>query len=205
MISTKNIFNKFWKNIADLILNHRIKWLTTIGLVTVFMIYEITKLELSYELPKFLPQTDASFKLYEDFKARYGEDGNVMVIAFDNKNVYDLATFNEWYDLSKKLKTLDGIKNVLSVSSLMKIKRNDSLKKFDFIPIVKNRPHIQAEVDSIKSQIQNLPFYDGFIYNGNAQLMAVTFDQAKMNSKGRISISLKVFKSSCYCFYCLYL
>ncbi len=192
MISTKNIFNKFWKNIADLILNHRIKWLTTIGLVTVFMIYQITKLELSYELPKFLPQTDASFKLYENFKARYGEDGNVMVIAFDNKNVFELATFNEWYDLSKKLKTLDGIKNVLSVSSLMKIQRNDALKKFDFIPIVKNRPLIQAEVDSIKSQIQNLPFYDGFIYNGNAQLMAVTFDQAKMNSKGRIALSLQI-------------
>ncbi len=192
MISTKNIFNKFWKNIADLILNHRIKWLATIGLVTVFMIYQITKLELSYELPKFLPQTDASFKLYEDFKAKYGEDGNVMVIAFDNKDVYDLTTFNEWYDLSKKLKTLDGIKNVLSVSSLMKIQRNDSLKKFDFIPIVKARPLIQAEVDSIKSQIQNLPFYDGFIYNGNAQLMAVTFDQAKMNSKGRIALSLQI-------------
>lgn len=192
MISTKYIFNKFWKNIADLILNHRIKWLTTIGLVTIFMMYEITKLELSYELPKFLPQTDASFKLYEEFKDRYGEDGNVMVIAFDSKDVYDLENFNGWYDLSKKLKTLDGIKNVLSVSSLMKISRNDSLKKFDFIPLVKTRPKLQAEVDSIKSQIQNLPFYDGFIYNGNAQLMAVTFDQTKMNSKGRIALSLQI-------------
>ena len=110
----KNVFSGCWNKIADLILNHRLKLLSLIGLITLFMVYQITRLELSYELPKILPQTDDSFKLYEDFKKQFGEDGNVMVIAIESDKIYDLKTFNAWYDLNQSIKEINGVKNVLS-------------------------------------------------------------------------------------------
>lgn len=192
MSKKTKIFSKFWKNIAELILNHRIKWLSGIGIITLFMGYQISQLELSYELPKILPQNDESFQLYEDFKARYGEDGNVMVIAFKSKKVNDLATYNAWYSLSKEIKGIKGIKNVLSIANLFEVVKNDSVKKFDFKPVVAEMPKTQVELDSIFKKINRLPFYDGFVYNGDAQLMAVTFDQTMLNSKDRITLSIKV-------------
>src|SRR5690606_20510992 len=57
-----------------------------------------------------------------------------------------------------------------------------------------NKPTTQAEVDSIKATIEKYPFYKGFIYSvdGQAHLMAVTFDQDKMNSKGRIATTEQI-------------
>ena len=119
------LFAGFWKSVAGLILNHRLKFLSLIGLITVFMGYQITGLELSYELPKILPQNDESFKVYEDFKKQFGEDGNVMVIAIESDKIYELGVFGDWYDLTQKIKDIEGIKNVLSVASLAEIQKNE--------------------------------------------------------------------------------
>lgn len=184
-----NLFSGFWKSVAGLILNHRLKFLSLIGLITVFMGYQITGLELSYELPKILPQNDDSFKVYEDFKKQFGEDGNVMVIAIESDKIYELGVFGGWYDLTQKIKGIEGIKNVLSVASLAEIQKNEIEKKFEFKPLLTTKPSTQVELDSLKSKISSLPFYEGLVYQGNAHIMAVTFDQTKLNSKDRILLS----------------
>lgn len=198
LIKNSPFLSSFWKRISGLILDNRLTWLSLVGIVTIFMGYMASRLELSYELAKILPQTDPNFKLYEDFKARYGEDGNVMVIAIETDKIYELGVFNGWYDLSRKIKSLDGIKNVASNANLFEIVRNDSLKKFDFRAIAPTRPTQQWEVDSIHAKILNYPFYKGFVFSNDekAHLMAVTFDQAKMNSKGRIATTEAIQKEA---------
>ncbi|UBM59827.1 MMPL family transporter [Marinilongibacter aquaticus] len=163
-------------------------------MITVFFAYETTQLQLSYELAKILPQTDKHFQIYEKFKARYGEDGNVMVIAIKSREIYELDIFNDWYDLSRDIKDIPGIKNVASVTNLFQIKKNEEEKKFDFVPISPTRPKTQAEVDSIAYKVKSIPFYKGFIYSDDeeAQLMAVTFEQAEMNSKNRIGTTEEI-------------
>jgi predicted RND superfamily exporter protein len=184
-----NLFAGFWKAVASLILNHRLKLLLAVGLVTAFMGYQITRLELSYELPKILPRDDESFKIYDDFKKQFGEDGNVMVIAIESNKIYDLPVFVDWYDLTQKISGFEGIKNVLSVASLAEIQKNEKDKKFEFKPLLTAKPKTQIELDTLKSKISNLLFYEGLVYQGNAHIMAVTFDQDKLNSKDRISLS----------------
>jgi uncharacterized protein len=184
----------FWKNLATNILNNRIPWLVIIAIITAFMGYMASQLQLSYELPKILPQNDENYQKYEEFKARYGEDGDVMVIAIKTDEIYELETFNKWYDLARDIKKVDGVKNVASNTNLFEIKPNEIQKKFDFIPISPERPTTQAEVDSIKLTIAKYPFYRGFLFSedGSAHLMAVTFDQEKMNSKSRMAITQSV-------------
>jgi predicted RND superfamily exporter protein len=184
----------FWYNISKIILKNRRSWLIFLTLITVLMAYEASQIQMSYELARILPQTDDNYKLYEDFKKRFGEDGNVMVIAIESDKIYELSVFNQWYDLTKSVKSIEGIKNVVSNANLFEIVRNDSLMRFDFKPLVSQRPTSQAEVDSIRKKIANFPFYKGFVYSteGHAYLMAITFDQAKLNSKGRITITREI-------------
>lgn len=184
----------FWYNISKVILKNRRIWLTVIFFTTIFMAYMASQITMSYELARILPKSDENFKIYEDFKKRFGEDGNVMVIAIETDKIYELNTFNEWYDLNKKIKSIEGIKNVVSNANLFSVARDDSSKKFIFPPIVPHKPTTQAEVDTVKAKIARLPFYKGVIYSteGNAHLMAITFDQGKLNSKGRITISREV-------------
>ncbi|CAH0995271.1 hypothetical protein EMA8858_01391 [Emticicia aquatica] len=184
----------FWYNLSKLILKNRRTWLALLFVTTIFMGFMASKITMSYELARILPKSDENFKIYEDFKKRFGEDGNVMVIAIESDKIYQLETFNQWYDLGKKIKNIDGIKNVLSNANLFGIEKDSIDKKFNFPPLVATRPTTQAEIDTLKAKIDRLPFYKGVIYSneGNAHLMAVTFDQKKLNSKGRITISKEI-------------
>lgn len=161
-----------------------------IGVTTVFMGYMATKIQLSYDFARILPESDPDFKAYESFKKKFGEDGSVMVLGVEDKNFYELSKFRDWYTLGDEIKALDGIEAVVSVSRLYTVQRNDSLQKFDVVPIVSKIPSTQSEVDSIRDAINNLPFYKNFIQNSEtgATLMAITFDRAKLNTKNRIAV-----------------
>ena len=180
----------FWNRLSTSILKNRVALVIGTLLATVFMGFQASHIQLSYELAKILPKTDPDSKLYESFKARYGEDGNVMVVNIESDSMYQLPFFTDWYRLNQDIRHITGIKDVVSNANLFRIVRNDSLERFQFLPIIKTPPTTQAEVDSVRSSIKLLPFYRGFVSDSadRAHLMAITFDQSKLNTKGRIEI-----------------
>ncbi len=185
-----------FQNFSTLILRYRIYFLIALGLLTAFFSWHATKNELSYVYAQALPEKDSAAVEYEVFKKLYGEDASVMVIGFSDKNFYTLKKFNAWYDVGQKIKTVAGVKEVVSVATLYDMKRNDSLSRFDFVPILKQKPQSQAEVDSIHKKISSLPFYEGLIFNSdsNTTLMGITFDKKHLNSADRITISHEIQK-----------
>jgi len=184
-----------WGAIAKIILRNRIVILLILLAITIFMGWQASKIELSYQFAKPLPQDDQAMLDYNSFKKMFGEDGNVMVIGLQDSNLFELSKFNYYYDLVNDIKQINGIKQVLSVSNLYNIYKNDSLKKFQFLQIINKKPNSQQELDSIKKVIYSLPFYNGLVINkkSNATVMAITFDDKKLNSKARIEI-VKVIK-----------
>jgi len=179
-----------WKKFASLLLRNKLIFTAIILLISGFMGYEASKIELSYEFAKILPDNDPTFIDYKNFKKQFGEDGNVMVVGFQDKDFFTLNKFNDWFHLSKSIKIINGIKEVLSVPTTFKIVRNDSLEKMEFQPLISKIPTSQAEVDSIKTTFLNMPFYDGLVYNkkNGAVLMAITFNKTSLNSKRRLDI-----------------
>jgi predicted RND superfamily exporter protein len=182
--------NRFWSSLSHFILNHRVALLLTLAVVTVGMGFVASRVRLSYELVKILPASDPNFQVYEAFKKRYGEDGNVLVAGVSTPNMYRLDFFRDWCALSDRIKRMEGIKDVLSNADLYEVVRNDSLKRFDFKPLLTHPPTSQAGVDSVRRRIAALPFYKGFIFSddGQAHLMAITFDQKTLNDKNRIAV-----------------
>lgn len=179
-----------WKFLSNKILRNRITFIIGLVLGTLYMGYEASKIELSYEFAKILPDDDSTFIDYQYFKKVFGEDGSVMVIGMEDKNLYSLDHFNDWYKLGNDIKNLKGIQNVLSVANLYNISRNDSLNKFDFTQIVTSPLLNQTQADSLNAVIHNLPFYKGILFNEEtgATLMAITFKKSDLNSKRRIEL-----------------
>ena len=179
-----------WSKFAGLILRNKITFTSAVLVLTLFMAYQANLMELSYVYPKILPADDPTFIEYQEFKDQFGEDGNVMVLGFEDKQLFTLNKFNDWYHLSKAIKIINGIKDVLSVPTAYKLELNDSLSKFEFKPLISKIPGSQADVDSIKADFEKLKFYDGIIYNKElgATLMAITFTKKSLDSKRRIEI-----------------
>jgi uncharacterized protein len=161
-----------------------------IGLITAFMGYKAFDIRLSYDFAKILPESDPDYIAYDNFKKTFGEDGSVMVIGVEDKNFFQLQKFNDWWKLGQDIKKIDGIEAVISVAGIYSIKKNEELRKFDLFPLVKGPLKTQEELDSVRTLIEGLPFYKGFIYNPStgASVMAITFDKAKLNTKNRITI-----------------
>nr|MBA3665311.1 MMPL family transporter [Bacteroidota bacterium] len=179
-----------WRIFSGALLRNKLAFTLGVFLITLFMGYNASKMELSYEFAKILPDSDSTFIQYQDFKKQFGEDGSVMVLGFEDKNFFTLNKFNDWYHLSKTFKIINGIKEIISVPTVYKIVKNDSLEKLEFKPLISKIPVTQAEVDSIKKEFLQLPFYEGIVYNkeSGANLMAITFNKTSLNSKRRLEI-----------------
>lgn len=179
-----------WGSIAKIILRNRVLLLIILSVITMFMGWQASRIELSYEFVKPLPKGDKAMVDYDSFKKMFGEDGSVMVIGLQDSTLFRLEKFNGWYNLAQNIKNVNGVKEVLSVANLYNITRNDSLKKFQFRHILDHKPRTQEELDSVKKEIFSLPFYEGLALNKetNTTLMAITFDDKKLNSKARIEI-----------------
>lgn len=176
-----------WNFIVRFILKYRLVILIILGLLTAFFGYQATKVEMSYELPKMLPGSDSVNIEHEQFKKIFGEDGNVIFIGIQDKNMFQLSEFNDMFDLTTNLKLIDGVKEVVSTTKLFNLAKDTINKKFTFNPIVKKKPESQKEVDSIKNVIYNIPFYDKLMFNKDSHvyLMALTMNKIKFDKKGR--------------------
>ena len=179
-----------WNKIATYIIRYRLMWVALVLVSTIFMAFEASKIELSYNFARILPSNDPVEKEYQQFRKLFGEDGSVMVIGWQDPQLFELNKFRDWCKLSQQIRETPGIKSVLSLSNVYKAVRNDSLRQFDFAPVIKQIPSTQPEVDSLKKEILNLPIYEGLVLNSksNATLMVVTFNDKDLNSKRRLTI-----------------
>lgn len=183
-----------WQFVVRLILRNRITILIIIGLLTLFMGYQGSKVTMSYEMARMLPEDDTANVEYENFKKQFGQDGSVIFIAIQDPDLFTITHYSDWFDLSYDLLEMEGVQQVISCARLFHLSRNDSLKKFDFKPIITEKPTNQAFIDSVKQIIYNLPLYEGRLFNKetNVNLMMITLEKEVLNSKARIGLVHKI-------------
>ncbi|MBC8315157.1 MAG: MMPL family transporter [Bacteroidetes bacterium] len=179
-----------WTFLVRLILRNRLQILIVIFAVTAYMSFMGREVKLSYEMTRILPASDTTYIIYENFKKQFGEDGSVLFIGIQDTNLFQMSEFSDWYDLSEKIKRIAGVEEVVSITRLYNLVKNDSLKKFEFVPLMPRKPASQAQIDSLKNLIYSLPFYEGLVLNKETgvTLIAVTLDNRLLNTKKRIGL-----------------
>lgn len=184
-----------WESIASIILRNRILILGLIGVVTIFMGYEGSKVKETYKFGGILPKDDSTYIEYEKFLNQFGEDGNAVVLGLQGEELFELDHFNAWYDLGNDIKNLEGIDSVFSIAHVFDLVKNEELERFDLKRVIEKRPETQEEVDLIREKVQSLPFYDGLLYNDSSQasLMMVFVNAEKFNSEARGDVMERLF------------
>lgn len=179
-----------WVFIVRHILRNRLGNLIGIALLTVFMAYNAFHIQLSYESGSLLPASDSATITYNEFSKRFGKEDGVFFIAVEDKDFFQLEKYNDWYDLTTNIRKVNGVQEVISITRLYHLVKNDSIKKFDFKPVCDHKPSSQAEVDSLKNTIYSLHFYDGLLYNKKTgvHLMAITLEESKLRTKDRVDL-----------------
>lgn len=151
------------------------------------MAWKASFVKLSYTGSKILPKTDSAFIQYNHFKSQFGEDGNMMVIGISSANLMSKELFSDWGILANELQAIEGINQVLSVANLFDLQKDTTNKRFVLKQLHEGPVLSDTEMDSIKTRINELPFYQGLIYNKESQatLMAINFDHKILNTPQR--------------------
>ena len=179
-----------WIKIAGILLRNRVAFIIGVLLITVFMGFQIPKVEMSYEYSNLLPATDSAYLDYLDFHEKFGQEGNVMVFAIQDNDFYQLDKMNDWISMCDSLKALHGIVALVDITHSFNLHKDTLNKKFDIRPIFPNHIKNQQELDSLVNIIENLPFYDGTLFNKTKDIygMMVSVSADVMNSPARVGL-----------------
>jgi uncharacterized protein len=179
-----------WRRIGQFILKYRLLLLVILVVVTAFMGYMASKVQLSYDFSRAIPIDNPKYKAYQEFKKKFGEDGNLLVLGIQTDKLFTEGVFNKYADLQRKLKQVKGVDDIISIPTAVNLVKNPETEKLGAEIIFADKNLSQAEIDSASAIFLNLPFYKGLLYNSSSKawLMGVRINKELMASKERLGI-----------------
>jgi predicted RND superfamily exporter protein len=77
-----------WNAIATFCIRNRFVLLIVLGLMTGVFGYYATKVKMTYDNAKIIPNDDPDHQDYLKFKQMFGEDGNILVIGVQSSKIF---------------------------------------------------------------------------------------------------------------------
>ena len=187
-----------WGSLARFILKNRWVLLTLLLLTTVFMGYHASKVQLSYEFTRAIPTDNPKYTDYQDFRKKFGEDGNLMVVGVQTDKFFDAAFFNDYAALVSSIKKVGSVEDVLSVPFATNLVKDTVGDKLAAVPVFPATPVSQQQLDTASAVFGSLPFYNGLLYNASTRsyLMGIRINKEVLNSKRRNVVIAEILKLS---------
>jgi len=158
------------------------------------MFYEAKQIQLNYEFANAIPTDHPKYIAYQQFRKKFGEDGNLLVIGIQTDKLFQEKIFNDYTQLGADLKKVQGVEDIISATSAINLVKNEEAEKFIPQNIFGNGPLSQVHIDSLKNVFLHLPFYRGLLYNPetNAWLLGVHINRAILASKKREEVVAQI-------------
>ncbi|WP_300602536.1 MMPL family transporter [Niabella sp.] len=176
-----------WKQSGRFILKYRYLSLFLLAAITAISGFWASKVGLSYEFSKAIPTNHPVNIAYQDFKKKYGEDGNLLVAGIQTEQLFSEKTFNAYLQLQTDLKKIPGVEDVISVPTAINLVKDSASEKLTVKRIFPDGPLNQARIDTGAAVFKRLPFYQGLLYNPatHAYLMGLRMNKQVINSAKR--------------------
>jgi predicted RND superfamily exporter protein len=180
-----------WNHIAQFVIKNRLSLIVVIGLITAFMGYKASKVEMSYEFARTVPPNDPEMIYFNQFKSQFGEDGNIVAIGLKDSVFYKLGNFRQFHNLSETVKNIPGVNGVVSLPVIKMIVKDTVNKKFYSESIFSSDIATQQQLDSALVIARNQNIYMDRIVNteNGAVMMLVSVNKEVMNSAKRVGLT----------------
>ncbi len=184
----KWINTRFWESVARLILRNRIVFLLAILGTTFLLSTQWSNIRFSFTEANLLPDNHPFNTFYQEFLDRFSEEGNLIVLAVQDEAFFEPEKLAAWAALGDSLVASPSTENVVDISRLTQLKRNDRKKVFEVAPLPYQRPKTQAEASALKEWLyKQQPLYDGLLFNQETGVIqtAIYLKTAVVNSGER--------------------
>jgi predicted RND superfamily exporter protein len=164
------------KKLCLFLLRNKLAFVLLIIATTLFMAWFASKnLRLTYQISRLLPEEHPSNVQYEAFKEAFGQEGNIILVAIPRDSLFHQAKYFVAFEaLRKSIDSLRVYKDSLTSDGIQKIALHP-------VKVVVGETHLpkltskdekfvfawfdNQNLDSLKKDIENYPFYKGLIYS----------------------------------------
>lgn len=178
----------FWNTVARFILRNRILIIVLLIASTIFLSSHWSKMRFSHTEANLLPDKDSINLEYQGFLEKFGDEGNLIVIATKDADLFTPEKYSAWVQLADSLEKYPEVAYSIGLGNLQKLKKNETDKTFEFVPAFPKDPNNTEELAAYKKQLfEELPFYEGLVYSkkSNTVQTAIYLDKAIVNQKER--------------------
>ena len=151
------------------------------------MAFQARDVKMAYNFNTAVPSTNVNYQYFQDFKEKFGEDGNILVLGVKDSALYQVDNFNSYRILSLEIQKTDGISNVISLGNLQEIIKNPTDRSFELKDLIEEEPKTQRELELLLEKVVDLKFYTGQLLNpeNGATLILINMDREVLNSSKR--------------------
>ncbi|HPF93685.1 MAG TPA: hypothetical protein PLV65_07100, partial [Tenuifilaceae bacterium] len=121
-----------FQHIARLILRNRLLIIIAVGLVTLFMGYNISSLKFYFEPTPLLPKNDSLLQQQRAFNKIFGKGENLMIIGVKDSTFFERQKFDQWLALEDSIRAINGVEHVFSVSDIFTLGKDTENRVFTF-------------------------------------------------------------------------
>lgn len=185
-----------WNKVARLIIQNRLFLILVIGLVTMFMGYYASKVQMSYDFARSVPPSDPDMITLAEFRKQFGEDGNIIAIGLKDSAIFEQRNFEAYRTLSRNLKQISGVSEVISIPVMKMILKDTANARFYLANIFPDNIFDQKLYDSLLKTARSQRFYMGRLLNesNGATMTVVTVNKDVMSTPQRDVLTAALIK-----------
>src|SRR6476620_11428750 len=154
-----------WNRIARFIIQNRLFLILVIGVITLFMGYHASKVQMSYDFARTVPLNDPDQIQLLQFRKQFGEDGNIIAIGLKDSAIYEQRNFEAYRNLARNLKQISGVSEVISLPVLKMILKDTANSRFYLANIFPDKVNSKELYDSLLKTVRGQRFYMGQLVN----------------------------------------
>src|SRR6478672_11590671 len=113
-----------WNALARIILRYGYVGLVILLAATAFLGWQASKVKLSYEFSRAIPTDNPKYIEYQEFRKKFGDDGNLMVIGIQTKDLFSQSVFTDYMALVRDIKKVRSVQSIISVPTAVNLTRN---------------------------------------------------------------------------------
>ncbi len=156
----------FWNAVAGLILRNRAAIFILIIGITVFLGFQWQHMRFSFSEANLLPDDHEINVKYQKFLEKFGEEGNLIVMAIQDSALFTPKKLKAWNDFNKSFKKYDEIDLVISLNDLKKLKKENDPPRFELVPFIQDSVYTVEKAMQYENELFNkLPFYEGLVFS----------------------------------------
>ena len=186
----------FWEGVARLILRNRFKLLLLLLAVTIFWVTQWKHIRFTFTEANLLPDKHSENIRYNEFLELFGEEGNVLVLAVQDPELFSEGRLEAWNQLSRNLGSFEEIDFIISIENLNVLSKNKQIKKLELVPFINQKVETEEDFSQLKQQLfKELPFFENLLFNKETQTVrtAVYMKTEIVNSAARKNFIYKTF------------